>query len=33
RKAEEDEPVKRSGCSLGILAVTALGFIGFRRRK
>ncbi|MBP2700323.1 DUF3466 family protein [Photobacterium lucens] len=33
RKAEEDEPVKRSGGSLGILALTALGFIGFRRRK
>ncbi|PSW46068.1 GlyGly-CTERM sorting domain-containing protein [Photobacterium leiognathi subsp. mandapamensis] len=32
RKAEE-EPVKRSGGSLGILALTALGFIGFRRRK
>ncbi|WP_318503530.1 DUF3466 family protein [Photobacterium leiognathi] len=32
RKAEEDEPVKRSGGSLGILALTALGFIGFRRR-
>ncbi|WP_419208401.1 DUF3466 family protein [Photobacterium leiognathi subsp. mandapamensis] len=33
RKDEEDEPVKRSGGSLGILALTALGFIGFRRRK
>ncbi|WP_318410325.1 DUF3466 family protein [Photobacterium leiognathi] len=33
RKAEDDEPVKRSGGSLGILALTALGFIGFRRRK
>ncbi|KJF95140.1 DUF3466 family protein [Photobacterium angustum] len=33
RKAEDEEPVKRSGGSLGILALTALGFIGFRRRK
>ena len=33
RKVQEDEPVKRSGGSLGILALTALGFIGFRRRK
>ncbi|EAR53654.1 hypothetical protein SKA34_13895 [Photobacterium sp. SKA34] len=33
RKAQDDEPVKRSGGSLGILALTALGFIGFRRRK
>ncbi|WP_305454638.1 DUF3466 family protein [Photobacterium leiognathi] len=33
RAEQEDEPVKRSGGSLGILALTALGFIGFRRRK
>ncbi|WP_318455618.1 DUF3466 family protein [Photobacterium leiognathi] len=33
RADQEDEPVKRSGGSLGILALTALGFIGFRRRK
>lgn len=33
RAKQEDEPVKRSGGSLGILALTALGFIGFRRRK
>ncbi|WP_305405432.1 DUF3466 family protein [Photobacterium leiognathi] len=33
REKQEDEPVKRSGGSLGILALTALGFIGFRRRK
>ncbi|PSV34884.1 DUF3466 family protein [Photobacterium sp. GB-210] len=33
RKTEDEEPVKRSGGSLGILALTALGFIGFRRRK
>ncbi|MCG3863439.1 MULTISPECIES: DUF3466 family protein [unclassified Photobacterium] len=33
RVEQEDEPVKRSGGSLGILALTALGFIGFRRRK
>lgn len=33
RKAQDDDPVKRSGGSLGILALTALGFIGFRRRK
>ncbi|HIF9094436.1 TPA: DUF3466 family protein [Photobacterium damselae] len=28
-----EEPVKRSGGSLGVLALTVLGFIGFRRRK
>ncbi|WP_305465169.1 DUF3466 family protein [Photobacterium leiognathi] len=33
REKQDDEPVKRSGGSLGILALTALGFIGFRRRK
>ncbi|MCD9486831.1 DUF3466 family protein [Photobacterium iliopiscarium] len=33
RAKDEDEPLKRSGGSLGILALTALGFIGFRRRK
>ncbi|GAD29529.1 conserved hypothetical protein [Photobacterium leiognathi lrivu.4.1] len=33
RAKQEDEPVKRSGGSLGFLALTALGFIGFRRRK
>ncbi|MCD9548802.1 DUF3466 family protein [Photobacterium carnosum] len=33
RAQDEDEPLKRSGGSLGILALTALGFIGFRRRK
>ncbi|MEC6881410.1 DUF3466 family protein [Photobacterium piscicola] len=33
RVKDEDEPLKRSGGSLGILALTALGFIGFRRRK
>ncbi|SMY33099.1 DUF3466 family protein [Photobacterium andalusiense] len=33
RAKDEDEPYKRSGGSLGILALTALGFIGFRRRK
>ena len=33
RAKDEDQPLKRSGGSLGILALTALGFIGFRRRK
>ncbi|MCP4957107.1 MAG: DUF3466 family protein [Photobacterium aquimaris] len=33
RAKDEDQPYKRSGGSLGILALTALGFIGFRRRK
>lgn len=33
RAKDEDQPFKRSGGSLGILALTALGFIGFRRRK
>ncbi|MEC6797402.1 DUF3466 family protein [Photobacterium sp. S4TG1] len=33
RVKDEDEPLERSGGSLGILALTALGFIGFRRRK
>ncbi|WP_318464331.1 DUF3466 family protein [Photobacterium leiognathi] len=33
REKQDDEPVKRSGGSLGVLALTALGFIGFRRRK
>ncbi|PLC58310.1 DUF3466 family protein [Photobacterium carnosum] len=33
RAQDEDQPLKRSGGSLGILALTALGFIGFRRRK
>ncbi|OBU12823.1 hypothetical protein AYY19_07850 [Photobacterium aquimaris] len=33
RAKDEDKPYKRSGGSLGILALTALGFIGFRRRK
>ncbi|PSU24622.1 GlyGly-CTERM sorting domain-containing protein [Photobacterium phosphoreum] len=33
RVKDEEPPFKRSGGSLGILALTALGFIGFRRRK
>lgn len=33
RAKDEEQPFKRSGGSLGILALTALGFIGFRRRK
>ena len=33
RAKDEESPLKRSGGSLGILALTALGFIGFRRRK
>ncbi|PSU99610.1 DUF3466 family protein [Photobacterium kishitanii] len=33
RAKDDEQPFKRSGGSLGILALTALGFIGFRRRK
>ncbi|HIF9260071.1 TPA: DUF3466 family protein [Photobacterium damselae] len=33
KRPEIEEPVKRSGGSLGVLALTVLGFIGFRRRK
>ena len=33
RAQDEEPPFKRSGGSLGVLALTALGFIGFRRRK
>ncbi len=33
RANDDEQPFKRSGGSLGILALTALGFIGFRRRK
>lgn len=32
-RKDVEEPVKRSGGSLGVLALTVLGFIGFRRRK